>query len=582
MSNEKISKTDGSDKAALDVLLENYYQDNLKLFPLTATSIGDNRYNDSWPNYITQSVMGELKNFHQKYKDELCKIKRNNLSEKDKLSFDVIEWECEMGLEGLKFKDYLMPINQINSQHLFVPQMADGSGAQPFTNVKDYENWIKRLNQYLDWCDSVIVNMRTGMAQGIVLPKILAESTIPQFEEFATGPAENHSFYKPILNMPKEINENDKQRLTSEYKEIIEGRVIPVYKKIIEFLKTEYLPVCRETAGVGDTPLGKEYYEYCVKLNTTTDMTPDEIYEVGLKEVERITKEMEKVKSEVGFTGSLIDFFEYVKNKKELMPFTEPEQVLKNFENLRDRITPELNKLFSREPKVKIEIKRMPAFLENSYPAYYTPGSFDGTRPGTFFVPIPDVNKYNIYTDEVLFVHEGIPGHHYQGDWQMSDTNLPAIRQLVWYVGMGEGWALYAEALGKELGLYKDPYQYLGLLSFDMLRATRLVVDVGLHVKRWTHDKAVDYLKERMPFSSQVIESSVERYMGNPGQALGYKIGQLKILSLREKAKKELGSKFNIVEFHEQVLSAGSVPLKVLENKINDWIDSEKKSNSQK
>ena len=575
----KDKNKEGSDKAALDRLLENYYQENLKLFPLTATSIGDNRYNDYWPNYISQSVMYDLKMYHQKYKDELSKINRENLSEKDKLNYDVIEWECEMGLEGLKFKDYLMPINQINSQHLFVPQMADGSSTQPFVTVKDYENWLKRLNQYLDWCDSVIVNMKIGMAQGIILPKILAEKTIPQFEEFASGPAESHSFYKPIVNMPKDFAEADKQRLAKDYKDIIEKRLIPTYQKIVRFLKDEYVPSCRETAGVGDTPLGKEYYAYCVKLNTTTNMTPDEIFEVGQNEVERITKEMEKVKNEVGFKGSLIEFFEYVKNKKELMPFSKPEQVLENFEKLRDKITPELNKLFSREPKVKMEIKRMPVFIEDSYPAYYTPGSFDGSRPGTFYVPIPDVTKYNVSTDAVLFVHEGIPGHHYQGDWQMSDTSLPAIRQLVWYVGMGEGWALYAEALGKQLGLYKDPYQYLGLLSFDMLRATRLVVDVGLHVKGWTHDRAVKYLEERLPFSKVVLESSVERYMGNPGQALGYKIGQLKILELREIARKELGAKFNIVEFHEQVLSAGCVPLKVLENKINNWIESEKKSN---
>jgi len=574
MSKDKNSN--GNDKAALDRLLENYYEENLKLFPLTATSIGDNRFNDSWPNYITQSVMNDIKNFHQKYKDEISKINRDNLPDKDKLNYDVIEWECEMGLEGLKFKDYLMPVNQINSQHLFLPQMADGSGAQPFVTVKDYDNWLKRFNQYLDWCDSCIVNMRIGMAQGIVLPKILAEKTIPQFEEFTKGPAEQHSFYKPILNMPKEIDEQDKKRLSAEYKNIIENRLIPVYKKMVKFFRDEYVPACRESAGVGDTPLGKEYYAYWVKLNTTTDMTPDEIYEVGQKEVARITGEMEKVKAEVGFTGSLIEFFEYVKNKKELMPFTKPEQVLESFEKLRDKITPELNKLFSREPKVKMEIKRMPAFIESSYPAYYTPGSFDGSRPGTFFVPIPDVTKYNVYSDEVLFVHEGIPGHHYQADWQMNDTNLPAIRQIVWYVGMGEGWALYAEALGKELGLYKDPYQYLGLLSFDMLRATRLVVDVGLHVKGWTHDEAVKYLEERLPFSKDVLESSVERYMGNPGQALGYKIGQLKILELREKAKKELGNKFSIVEFHEQVLSAGCVPLKVLENKINTWIEAEK------
>jgi len=566
-----------SDKAALDLLLEDYYEENLKLYPLTATSIGDNRYNDSWPNYISQEVINGLREFHSKYQNRLHTINRENLSDKDKINYDVIAWECEMGLEGLKFKDYLMPINQINSQHLFIPQMANGTSTQPFVTVQDYDNWLKRFNQYLDWCDSAIVNMREGIREGIVLPKVLTEKMIPQFEDFSTGNAEEHPFYEVIKNMPAEFDEKDKQRLAKEYKQLIGMRVIPTYKRLTDFLKTEYLPACRNTAGISDTPLGKEYYAYCVKLCTTTYMTPEEIFSIGEKEVARITLEMEKIKEQTGFKGTLKEFFEYVKNKKELMPFTTREEVLANFEAIHEKIKPALTKLFTREPKHQLKIERMPEFLESTMPAYYNPGSFDGTRPGVFNVPIPDPAKYNIFSDEVLFVHEGVPGHHYQGDWQMSDTSLPKLRQLVWYVGMGEGWALYAEALGKELGLYTDPYQYLGLLSFDMLRATRLVIDVGLHVKGWTREQAMDYMRERTPLAEHWVESSVERYMGNPGQSLGYKIGQLKILELRAKSEKELGGKFNIAQFHEQVLSAGSVPLQVLENKINSWIESEKK-----
>lgn len=565
-----------TDKTALDNLLNNYYQDNLKLFPLVATSLGDSRYNDSWPNYLTQEVIGDIKAYHTKYKEELSKINRDNLSEKDKLNYDVIEWECEVGLQGIKFKDYLMPVNQITSQQLFVPQMADGSGIQPFATVQDYNNWLKRLDQYLDWCDTAIVNMRKGMNEGYVLPKALTEKTIPQFEEFSLGPVEEHSFYKPVKNFPEDFNDADKTKLAQEYKIIIENRVIPTYKRMVDFLRNEYLPNCRSTAGISSTPLGKEYYEWCVKVNTTSNLTPDEIFEIGEREVARITKEMEALKKQVGFEGTLVEFFEYVKNKKELMPYSTPEQVLQNFESMYERIKPGLSKLFSRDPKVALEIKRMPEFLEASAQPYYIPGSPDGSRPGTFYVGVPDASKYNIFSDEVLFVHEGVPGHHYQVDWQMGDTSLPAIRQLVWYVGMGEGWALYAEALGKELGLYKDPYQYVGLLSFDMLRATRLVVDVGLHMKGWSREQAIQYLAERLPFSEDVLTSSVERYMGNPGQSLGYKVGQLKILALRDKAQKELGEKFQISEFHDQVLSAGCVPLQVLENKINTWIDSRK------
>lgn len=577
---EKINKEKnsiGADKSALAQLLDDYYEENLKLFPVTATSIGDHRYNDQWPNYISQEVMNGLRKFHSKYKERLKEINRESLSESDKLNYDVIDWECNMGLEGLQFKDYLMPVNQIFSQHLFIPQMAEGSGAQPFQTVKDYDNWLKRLGEYLEWCDTVIANMKIGIKEGYVLPRVLAEKTYPQFEEITKGSVEDHQFYTPVKNFPKDFNDKEKKRLTSAYKKMIGERVIPTYKRVAEFMKNEYLPHCRESAGVSDIPMGKEYYAYCVKLNTTTELTPDEIYSIGEKEVARIETEMEKIKEQVGFKGTLKEFLADVKNNKELMPFKTREEVLVRFEKIRETIKPALSKLFTREPSTEMKIERMsPSFEKTSQP-YYMPGSFDGTRAGVFYVPIPDPLTYNTYADEVLFVHEGIPGHHYQGDWQMHDTSLPAIRQLVWYVGMGEGWALYAEALGKELGLYKDPYQYLGMLSFDMLRATRLVIDVGLHMKGWTREQAMQYMKDRTPIDDASVISSIERYMGNPGQALGYKIGQLKILELRTKAEKELGARFNIAQFHEQVLSAGSVPLKVLENKINGWIESEKK-----
>lgn len=564
------------DKTGLDKLLNDYYEENLELFPVTATSIGDNRYNDKWPNYISQTVINELKDFYGKYKENLSKINRNNLSENDKINYDVLEWECKLGLEGLQHKDYLMPLNPIFSQHLFVPQMASGNDVQPFGTAKDYDNWLKRLNEFLIYCDSAMANMKTGMKLGYTLPKALTELMIPQFEDFSKGPAEEHPFFAPINNFAENISENEKARVTKDYKNFIEQRVIPVYKKITDFLKNEYLQYSRETAGIYDTPLGKDYYAYTVKLNTTTELSPEEIYETGLKEVERIKSEMETAKEQTGFKGSLKDFFEHVKNNKELMPFTKPEEVLANFESIHNRMKPSLSKLFTRQPESPLEIRRMAEYLENSYPPFYVAGTMDGKRPGVFYVPIPDAKKYNTYTDEVLFLHEAVPGHHYQNAWQSQDTSLPPLRKLVWYVGMGEGWALYTESLGKELGLYTDPYQYFGMLTLEMIRAARLVLDVGLHLKGWTREQAIEYLRENTPSSEQVIVSSVERYMGNPGQSLGYKIGQLKIMELRKKAQDELKEKFNIAQFHEQVLSVGSVPLKVLENIINSWIEKEK------
>lgn len=567
-----------TDKETLDKLLQDYYEDNLKLWPVsTANMFGDYRYNDYWPNYLSDDVIKQINDYFTKYNNELTKINRNNLTAADKINYDVLAWECEVGMESMNFKhDFYMPINQMFSQHLFVPQMANGSGVQPFTTVKQYEDWLKRMDDYLDWCKSCITNMRAGMSLGYTLPAILVERVIPQFESFTTGTAEDHEFYAPIKNLPADFGTDDKNRLTGEYKKMITEKLIPTYLSIISFLKDEYLPNARTTAGVSDTPNGKDYYAFCIKLNTTTDMAADEIYSLGEKEVERIKNEMESVKQQAGFNGTLNEFFEHVKNKKELMPYSAPEEVLIGFNEIHDRMKPALNKLFTKEPAMKLEIKRTPAFVESTASPYYVAGSVDGNRPGTFYVPIPDAKKYNIYADEVLFLHEAIPGHHYQGSWQLNDSTLPDIRQIVWYVGMGEGWALYTESLGKELGLYTDIYQYFGMLSLDMLRATRLVIDVGLHVKGWTREQAIEYMKDLVPMSDQVIESSIERYMAVPGQALGYKIGQIKILELRKKAEIELGSKFNIAEFHEQVLSTGSVPLRILETKINNWIETKK------
>lgn len=565
-----------NDKSELDMLLTNYYEEYLRLYPLTATSMGDNRYNDKWPNYVSQSVINELKNYYTNFREKLSKIDRDNLIESDRINYDVLQWECDLGLEGLQFKEYMMPLNPIFSQHLFVPQMASGTDVQPFETAKDYDNWLKRLNEFLIYCDTAMANMKIGMKQGYTLPKALTELMIPQFEEFSKGRAEEHSFYAPVNNLPENIGEGEKTRLRKEYKSFIEQKVIPIYKKMTDFLKNEYMQYSRESAGISDTPLGVEYYAYTVKLNTTTDLTPDEIFEIGVKEVERITQEMEKAKNETGFKGSLKEFFEHIKNNPDLMPFTENKQVLEHFEKIQKTIKPGLTKLFTKTPEANLEIRQMASYLENSYPPFYSAGTADGKRPGVFYVPIPDPQKYNVYTDEVLFLHEAIPGHHYQNVWQMQDTSLPELRKLVWYVGMGEGWALYTESLGKELDLYKDPYQYFGMLTFDMIRAARLVLDVGLHTKGWTREQAIQYLKERTPSSDQVIVSSVERYMGNPGQALGYKIGQLVIFKLRKKAEEELKDKFDVAKFHEQVLSIGSVPLKVLENRINSWIAEEK------
>ncbi len=561
----------------LDSLLSQYQEERLKLFPLEATSVGDKRYNDLLPNSLTFVYRQELHDFFTGYREALLRYDRNTLSGNDQMSYDVLLWECDIALEGEKFKSHLLPLNQFWSLPLTIGQLASGSSIQPFSTVKDYEDWLLRLEAYTAWCDTAIANMRFGIKEGYVLPKSLCEKTIPQYAALAMGPVEDHLFYTPIHNFPASFSETDKTRISAAYKTAIETNIIPVYNKLKEFLENDYLPVCRKSSGIDGIPDGKAYYAYLIKLYTTTTKSAEDIFELGKSEVERISKEMLSIKNQLGFKGDLNAFFEHLRSKKELLPFSEPEQVIANFNAIHERMKPNLKKLFKNSPKTPFEIKRTEAFREKSASAEYSAGSFDGTRPGVFYVPIPEVKTYNVLSDEDLFLHEAIPGHHYQISLQQENTSLPEFRRVLGYSAYAEGWALYTESLGKELGLYTDPYQYLGMLSAEMHRSIRLVVDAGMHTQGWTREQAIQYSKEHEAETEASIVAEIERYMAIPGQALSYKIGQLKIKELRALAEKELGTKFNIADFHDQLLNAGSIPLKVLEEKILKWIDSIKK-----
>jgi uncharacterized protein (DUF885 family) len=406
----------------------------------------------------------------------------------------------------------------------------------------------------------------------------LTEKIIPQLNSLDHGPVKDHLFYSPIVNIPSAFSADEKTRLARAYENIIERKIIPSHQRLKYFLRKVYIPESRTSSGISAVPSGKEYYAYLIKLFTTTTKSADEIFAVGHSEVDRISREMEVVKEQVGFKGDLKTFFQYLRTKKELTPFTKPEQVIDNFNTIHERMKPNLAKLFDRVPKTPFEVKRTEAFREASASAEYSPGSQDGTRPGVFYVPIPNAKVYNVLFDEDLFFHEAIPGHHYQVSLQQENTSLPQFRRLLSYDAFGEGWALYAESLGKELGLYTDLYQYFGMLSAEMHRAIRLVVDVGIHTQGWTRDRAIQYSKDHEAETEDIIVEEIERYMAIPGQALSYKIGQLKIRELRTRAEKELGDKFNISQFHSQILDSGCVPLTVLENKIIRWIENVKKN----
>lgn len=549
-----------------------YHQERLPLYPLEATMNGDNRYNDKMSDDLSQAGKARMTAFYRKFQDELAKYDRASLTPEEQISWDLIEWECSINLEGLRFPTELMPVNQIFSTHLLIAQMASGSSLQPFKTVKDYDNWLKRVDGFVVWCDTAVVNMQKGIKTGYVLPAPLIKKVIPQLADLDHGPAKEHLFYAPAKNFPKDFSDADKARLEKEYAVMVESKIIPAFEKMHAFMEKEYLPAGRISDGFNTLPNGSALYNYYIKYYTTTEMTADEIHQIGLKEVARISGEMEKVKAQVGYTGDLKSFFNAVRTNKKLMPYTKAEQVVAHFNEIHERMKPNLPKLFDLTPKTPFEVRRTEAFREASASAEYNPGLPDGSRPGVFYVPVPDAEAYNNVSDESLFLHEAIPGHHYQISLQQENTSLPEFRKNLWYSAYGEGWALYTESLGKELGLYTDPYQYFGMLSAEMHRAIRLVVDTGLHSKGWTREQAIKYSLDHEAESAESITAEVERYMAGAGQALSYKIGQLKIRELRSKAEQEMGTKFDIRAFHKLVLESGCLPLKLLEEKVNNWI----------
>jgi len=568
----EAGSSDSNISDSFEQMLSNYYEEDLKLNPLKATMAGDNRYNNSFPNVLSDEHQAAVRAYYSKYLEQLQQFKDEELSESEQLSKAILQWECEINLNRLNFREDLQPIDQMWSVNLMMGQLASGASAQPFKTVKDYNNWLERLDGYLEWMATAENKMRAGLELGYVLPKSLTKKVLPQLESQMVEDLDQHLFYSPIKNFPDGFSDVDRESLKASYASMIKDKIIPAYKSMHDFMSTAYLEAGRTSSGIADIPNGEAYYKHQIKTYTTTNMTADEIHQLGLSEVARISAEMEKVKEEVGFEGDLKAFFDYVRTNKELMPFTEPQQVLDNFNAIHERMKPQLEKLFDLKPKTPFEVRRTEAFRENSASAEYNPGSLDGTRPGIFYTPIPDASKYNTYSDESLFLHEAIPGHHYQISLTQEDEDLPQFRKTLWYSGYGEGWALYTESLGKELGLYTDPYQYFGMLGAEMHRAIRLVVDTGIHSKGWSREKAIEYSLENEAESEAGIISEIERYMANPGQALSYKIGQLKIRELRNKARTTLGEKFDIRQFHNQVLETGCVPLALLENKIDTWI----------
>ncbi|CAN5391057.1 DUF885 domain-containing protein [soil metagenome] len=569
------------DNLSFAEMMAGYYSERMALFPLEATVNGDNRFNDLLPADFTDSYRIKLKDFFDRYQNELQKFDRASLNENDQLSFDIFSYEMEMALAGLANNfmgssalsdNNLIPFDQFNGMPLMLGQMGGGTGNQPFKTVTDYDKWVKRATAFSAWSDSAIVYFRKGIDQNYVLPKTLVVKMIPEMKACVTDQPEKSLFYEPIRLMPDTFPAAERKRLTAEYIALIKNEIIPSYKKLADFLENEYLPKARTTTGINALPGGDKYYAYLVKYWTTTAKTPEEIHATGLAEVKRIRAEMELVKKEVGFQGDLHAFFESVKSDKKLMPYKTAEEELQAFRNIQLTIDPKLKELFGKTPKSKFEIRQTEAFRAASASAEYYQGLADGSRPGIFYIPIIDATKFNITSGmESLFLHEAIPGHHYQVSLQMENTALPSFRRYIWYGAYGEGYALYCESLGKELGLYTNPYQYLGALGDEVHRAIRLVVDVAMHTGKMTREEAIQYMMENEAIGLEGATAEIERYMSYPGQALSYKTGALKIRELREKYSKQLGNKFKISAFHDAFLKDGCMPLDVLEKKMDAW-----------
>jgi uncharacterized protein (DUF885 family) len=575
------AKAPAGNNKELAGLFERYYEERLKLFPLEATSNGDNRYNDKLYASFTDSYRAKTKAFFEKYSKEISSFNREQLTDKDRINYDCLVYDLKSSLEGYAFHDNYMPLEQIGGFHLTFAQLGSGSYIQPFVTVKDYDNWLQRVQAFGPYADSIITYFRKGMAAQYVLPKTLVVKMIPQMRGMITANIQQSIFYQPITRLPKDFSPEDKVRLTTAYTTAINTIINPAYKKLGDFLEQEYLPATRATSGVWDLPDGKAYYNYAVREGTSTGMTAEEVYNLGLSEVKRIRNQMDSIKTATGFAGDLKAFFAYLAGDKKFMPFHNAEEILAAYENIHTRMKPQLKKLFLHEPKTPFEIRQVEAFRAKSSSSQYTQGTADGKRPGIFYVLILDPQKYNAVEEQMesLFLHEAIPGHHYQISLQQEDTTLPAFRRFSSgdnaYI---EGWALYCESLGKELGLYTDPYQYFGALGAEMHRAIRLVVDAGMHARKMTREEAIQYMTDNEQISEEAATIEIERYMAWPGQALGYKIGSITIRRLRNECAALLGSKFNISAFHDEVLKYGSMPLDILEKHLKEWAAAQEKS----
>jgi uncharacterized protein (DUF885 family) len=561
--------------AQLHALFDEHFERNLELNPMRATFIGDDRYNDRLANSNGPEYRAADQAMDREFLQRLLEIDREQLDYQDQLSYELFRINREQSLETYEYPFHLQPINQFYSVTNFFVQLGSGASAHPFKTVKDYDDFLSRADDFSVIIDQLIINMKEGMREGVVQPRILMEKLQPQIDAHIVENVEDSNFYTPVRNMPEDFGPEDRERLTAAYEDKIMNTIIPAYQRISNFLGDDYLGAARETVGLYAQPNGVSWYEFMVRLRTTTDMTPEEIHQIGLDEVARIHGEMHGVMEEVGFEGDLKEFFEYMNSDPQFF-FEEREQLIQGYRDMSDHIAELSEDLFEIFPKTGFEVRAVEPFREKSASGgSYQAGTPDGTRAGIFYANAYDLSARPNWAMESLFLHEAIPGHHFQIMIQRENENLPEFRRFGGFTAFSEGWGLYAESLGKEIGVYTDPYQYFGGLNAELWRSIRLVVDTGIHAKGWSRQQVLDYMYENSAVAEARAVSEAERFMAIPGQALAYKVGQLKIREIRDNAEARLGDKFDVKAFHTEVLRDGAMPLSILEAKIDRWIDTQ-------
>jgi uncharacterized protein (DUF885 family) len=555
----------------LNRLADEYWDALARFDPVSAGENGDNRYADQIGMSIAPQNRARQFALYKGYLKRLHAIGRDGLARRDQTSYDILDYELTTALRFEPFPEHLLPLNQMDALPVMLANYASGQGAQPLSTVKDYQAYLSRLNQLGPWIDQAIANMREGMKRGVVQPKAIMQSALPQFKQLVAATAEDSIYYTPVKNFPAGFSDADRKKLAAGYRGTIGGKLNPALKRLADFVEHEYLPACRTSTGWSALPQGMDWYLVRVASQTTTDLQPEQIHQIGLKEVARIQGEYARIGPKMGYDGPAAGLPTWVSEQPKYKPFKTEQEVIDVYRKLDAQLKTRLPALFSLRPKTPLDLRLEPELSRATASDHYTPPAADGSRPGVFWSVVNDPTQYGSTGMVTLFLHEGQPGHHFHIAL-MQELGLPNFRKFGGNNAFTEGWALYAETLGTEMDLYDKPEDWFGHLNDEMLRAVRLVVDTGMHAKGWTREQSIQYMRETLGYPESIARSETERYMAWPGQALGYKIGALKIQELRARAERELGPKFSLPKFHEIVLGEGTLPLALLEKKVDRWI----------